>query len=367
MTELSREEIYWVWLSSIDGVFPKWFYMLQGAFLEPRNVWDCPGDILKRLPNFPQNIAENIKMARTDQYLEGLLANIRAKGIAALTAASQKYPYTLCALPDPPPVLYIKGALPELWERSVSVVGTRNPTRNGKISARNMAYSIALQDVAVVSGMARGIDTAAHTGALEAGGRTVAVLGSGVDVVYPKENRELYDRIVECGAVISEFRPGTPPLSGNFPRRNRIIAALSAATIVSEGGEKSGARITADIALSLGRQVFAIPCDIGSDVAALPIALLKSGAALISESRDLMDAMGWKIRDASGPKKESGKNMLDFLQEQIYNSLLKGELTAEQLAGVINVPISELNTALTMMEFSGVVVCLPGNYFSIKI
>lgn len=361
-----REEMYWVWLSSIDGVFPKWFYLLQSVFLEPKNVWDCAGEILARLPNFPGNIAENIKKARTEKYLEGLLTDIRAKGIKALPAASQKYPYTLHALPDPPPVLYCKGTLPEIWERSVSVVGTRRPTRAGMLSARKMAASIAMQDVVVVSGMARGIDTAAHTGALEAGGRTVAVLGSGVDVVYPKENKDLYDKIIEHGAVISEFRPGTPPLSGNFPRRNRIIAALSGATIVSEGGEKSGARITADIALSIGRQVFAIPCDIGSDVAALPIALLKSGASLISESRDLMDAMGWKIRNPVGQKKEPSKNVLDFLQEQIYNSLLKGELTTEQLASEINAPINEINTALTMMEFADVVVCLPGNYFSIN-
>ncbi len=367
MTELSQDEIYWIWLSGIDGVFPKWFYMLQSVFLEPKYVWEYAGEISARLPNFPQNIAENIKKARTDDFLENLLSGIRKKGITPLTAASQNYPYPLHALIDPPPVLYCRGALPQIWERSVSIVGTRRPTRNGYNSARNMAFSIALQDVAVVSGMARGIDTAAHTGALEAGGCTVAVLGSGVDVVYPKENRELYEKIIQTGAVVSEFRPGTPPLSGNFPRRNRIIAALSAATIVSEGGIKSGARITADIALSIGRQVFAIPCDIGSDVAALPIALLKSGAALISESRDLMEAMGWKSRGAGGQKKENRKNVLDFLQEQIYNSLLKGELTTEQLANEINIPINEINTALTMMEFNGVIECLPGNYFSIKI
>ena len=363
---IDREEMYWVWLSGIDGVFPKWFYLLQSVYLEPKNVWDCAGEISARLPNFPRNIAENIKKARTEKYLEELFAAISAKKIVPLTAASQKYPYTLHSLPEPPPVLYCRGTLPEIWERSVSVVGTRKPTRNGMLTARNMAYSIALQDVVVVSGMARGIDTAAHTGALEAGGKTVAVLGSGVDVVYPRENKDLYEKIIDTGAVISEFRPGTPPLSGNFPRRNRVIAALASAIIVSEGGVRSGARITTDIALSIGRQVFAIPCDIGSDVAELPISLLKSGAALISECSDLMEAMGWKTKDTARQKKERSKNVLDFLQEQIYNSLLKGELTIEQLASEINLPINEINAALTMMEFAGVIVCLPGNYFSIN-
>ena len=367
MNEMSADEMYWVWLSGLDGVFPKWFYMLQSVFLEPKKVWECANDIQKQLPQFPKALAENIRKAKSAEYFDGLFEYLQENDISFVTAVSGDYPYTLQSLTDPPPVLYYKGTLPTIWERSVSIVGTRKPTRNGVKTAQDMAAKIAAQGVLVVSGMARGIDTAAHTGALSAGGVTVAVLGTGVDEIYPKENKELYHNIIESGAVVSEFRPKTPPIAGNFPQRNRIIAALTAATIVSEGGVRSGARITADIALTLGRQVFAIPCDIGSDVSSLPIGLLKSGAELLSGSSDLMEAMGWKNRPAANKKKDIKKYRLDFLQEQIYNSLLKGDMTLEMLADEMEVPISQLGSALTMMEMLGAVVCLPGNYFSVNV
>ena len=266
MNDLSADERYWVWLASIDGVFAKWFYILQSVFLEPKAVWEHAGDIPSAIPNFPTGIARAIADARNPEYFDRIFENIEKCALHVTTAVTQNYPYTLEALTEPPPVLYYKGRLPDVWERSVSIVGTRKPSRNGEKIVRKIAREIAAQDVIVVSGMARGIDTAAHEGALDADGVTVAVLGCGADVVYPKENRMLYERIAERGAVLSEFRPGTPPVAENFPRRNRIIAAISGATVVSEGGRRSGARITADLALTLGRQVFAIPCEPGSDV-----------------------------------------------------------------------------------------------------
>lgn len=366
MNELRAEEKYWVWLSSIDGVFAKWFYILQSVYIAPKGVWEHADDILKDIPNFPPQIADAVVKARGNGYFDALFEKIDQKGLSVTTAVSPDYPYTLLSLDDPPPVLYYKGNLPEIWERSVSIVGTRQPTRNGARIVRKIAEEIAAQDVLVVSGMARGIDTAAHMGALDAGGTTVAVLGCGAEEVYPKENRELYERIIQNGAVLSEFRPDTPPIAENFPRRNRIIAAVSGATVVSEGGVKSGARITADIALSLGRQVFAIPCEPGSSVSALPISLLKSGAALLSESGDLMEAMEWKPRTPKRRNENKKKPGLDFFQEQIYNSLLKGDLTAEQLADRLNEPVSRTGSALTIMEMLDVVERLPGNVYSVK-
>ena len=366
MNELTREEMYWVWLSSIDGVFAKWFYILQSFYLEPKAVWESANDILADIPNFPAKIADAVKKARNDEFFENLFLNIRKKELSVVAVVSDGYPYTLKSLFDPPPVLYYKGVLPEMWERSVSIVGTRRPSRNGVKIARDIAEEIVLQDVLVVSGMARGIDTAAHTGAMNGGGKTVAVLGCGADIVYPKENGELYEKIIQNGAILSEFRPGTPPIAENFPQRNRIIAAISNATIVSEGGEKSGARITADIALSLGRQVFAIPCEPKSDVCALPIFLLKSGAAVLSCGADLMDTMNWKTATKKN-KKENNKNFgLDFFQEQIYNSLLKGDMTVEQIANRMDVQVSRVSSALTVMEILGAVESLPGNVYSIK-
>lgn len=366
MNDLSADERYWVWLAGIDGVFAKWFYTLQSVFLEPKAVWENARDIRSVIPNFPAKIAQAIADARDPQYFDGIFKNIENCALQVLTAVTPNYPDALKALTDPPPVLYYKGCLPEVWERSVSIVGTRRPSRNGGKIVRKIACELAAQDVIVVSGMARGIDAAAHEGALDADGVTVAVLGSGADVVYPKENRLLYERIAERGAVLSEFRPGTPPMAENFPRRNRIIAAISGATAVSEGGWKSGARITADLALSLGKQVFAIPCEPGSDISALPIFLLKSGASVLSESTDLMDAMNWERR-GNIPKKENKKvSGLDFFQEQLYNALLKGTLTAEQLSDRLDVPVSRVNSALTIMEVMGAVESLPGNVYGIK-
>ena len=366
MNDLSTDERYWVWLASIDGVFAKWFYILQSVFFEPKAVWEHAGDIPSAIPNFPTRIAKAIADARDPKYLDRIFEDIEKCALHVTTAITQNYPYTLEVLTEPPPVLYYKGRLPDVWDRCVSIVGTRKPSRNGEKFVRKIACEIAAQDVTVVSGMARGIDTAAHEGTLDANGVTVAVLGCGADVVYPKENMTLYERIAERGTVLSEFRPGTPPIAENFPRRNRIIAALSGATVVSEGGRKSGARITADLALSLGRQVFAIPCEPGSDVSALPIFLLKSGASLLSESADLMDAMNWKMKQNIQKKVNNNIFRLDFFQEQLYNSLLKGTLTAEQLADRLDVPVSRVNSALTIMEVMGAVESLPGNGYGIK-
>ncbi len=357
----------WLWLASVDGVFSKWFYKLLGVYLEPQEVWRDAEKITARMPEFPKELARNILAVRNAEYLDALTAYMEESRICYVTPLGADYPYPLHDLADPPPVLYYRGALPEVWERSVAIVGTRNPTRNGAKTAGTIAGELAAQDVLIVSGMARGIDAAAHKGAILAGGVTVAVLGSGADVVYPKENEEIYNKIIENGAVVTEFKPKTAPIGGNFPKRNRIIAALSQATVVSEGGEKSGARITADMALSLGRQVFAIPCDIGSKVASLPVSLIKSGAEVLAGSRDLMESMGWEESRKTVPKKAAKKYVLDFLQEQIYNSLLKGDLTLEMLAEEMDAPIGSIGAALTRMELMGAVACLPGNRFSVSV
>jgi DNA processing protein len=361
------EERYWLWLASVDGVFSKWFYKLLGAFFEPRAVWENAEEIPRKIPDFPKDLARNILKAKNAEYLDGLVAYMEESRICYVTASNAEYPYPLHDLNDPPPVLYYKGTLPNLWERSVSVVGTRKPTRNGAKTAETIAAELGSQGVLIVSGMARGIDAAAHKGAIAAGGTTVAVLGCGADVVYPKENEEIYKKIQDNGAVVSEFKPKSAPIAGNFPKRNRIIAALSCATVVSEGGEKSGARITADVALSLGRQVFAIPCDIGSSVSSLPVSLIKSGAEVLAGSRDLMEYMGWKTGAARRAKKNPQKYVLDFLQEQIYNSLLKGDSTLEMLAEELEAPIGSIGAALTRMELMGAIDCLPGNRFSASV
>jgi DNA processing protein len=206
-------------------------------------------------------------------------------GQEILVWGSPGYPVRLMEIPDPPPVLWVKGRLEEGDRFAVGLVGSRQASPAGLAAARNLGRDGAARGVTIVSGLARGIDAEAHWGAIEAGGRTLAVLGCGLDLVYPKENAPLYERIPGAGALISEFPPGSPPRPGNFPRRNRVLAGLSLAVVVVEAGQRSGALITARLGLELNREVMALPGPAGSEQAKGCHRLIKSGAALV-ESMD---------------------------------------------------------------------------------
>jgi DNA processing protein len=222
------------------------------------------------------------------------------RDLRILTRDDAEYPSMLAELPDPPVILYVKGALPDGRVR-VAMVGSRRATGYGRQVARNLAFDLAERGAEIVSGGARGIDTFAHRGALESGGRTVAVLGSGFAHTYPPENEELFHGIVASGAVVSEFPIAYPPLSENFPRRNRLISAMSAATIVVEAADRSGSLITAGHALEQGREVMAVPGPVTSDQSRGCHRLIQQGAKLVQTAEDVIGELSPMYRDALTP------------------------------------------------------------------
>jgi len=362
---IGEEERYWVWLASLPRVGAATFYKILYAFVDLKTAWKNIGALRQEVPSISEKTAEEIKSRANMAYLEQMIRRVERSGLRVLTRLNPDYPALLAKIDNPPPVLYVKGNLTRLQGPSCGMVGTRRPTKKGFEAARKMAAGLAAQGVTIVSGMARGVDTAAHTGALEVEGVTVAVLGCGADVIYPPENDALYRNIQERGAIVSEFFPGAQPKPSFFPQRNRIISGLSGALLVGEGGKKSGARITVDYALQQGRDVYALACDLRSPVADLPLYLVDAGAPMLSDPAGLMADQGWEMRVPVKSSDEAVNKKLDFTQTQIYNLLLLEDLHAEEIAEKLGLPISEVNTAATFLELEGHIERNPGGSFTV--
>jgi len=361
---MTEQEKYWVWLSSIDGMGAVSFYRILNEFVDAKTACENMHEIPGRVKLSPR-LRENIKACSCLGYMESLAERIEKSGLKVLTRLSQNYPKLLSEIDNPPPVLYFKGCLPDGDVKWCGMVGSRRPTKNGFMLARETAHDLAKQDVVIVSGMARGIDTACHTGALEARGRTVAVLGCGADVVYPAENARLYEQITGNGAVISEFLPGAGPQARNFPMRNRIISGLSRLLIVGEGSVKSGARITVDFALKQGRDVYVMPCDAKSYVSGLPLYLMENGAPVVNDYRDVMDDNGWDIIHEIPDRSEEGRAFTGD-KGRVYKALLREEMTADEISLDTGIGMRELNMLLTVMEIEGAVEACAGGRFRVN-
>ncbi len=274
---------------------------------------------------------------------------------------ADRYPEPLRRIPDPPALLYVRGRLPA--GDMFAIVGSRRASPRGRTVARTLARDLAEAGLIVVSGLARGIDTAAHLGALDAGEQTVAVLGCGIDRVYPPENARLFHAIESSGAILSEYPPGTPPLAGHFPGRNRIISGLSLGVLVVEAAAGSGSLHTAEFALETGREVFAVPNPVDSPTSAGANQLIKDGAHVVTESRDILDLLrpGHPGRTAAGTtdisehltdEQKKLLKLLDFEPRHIDEILRQSSLTPPELSDI-----------LLHLELSGLVVQQPGGYY----
>jgi DNA processing protein len=267
-----------------------------------------------------------------------------------------RYPPLLAQLHDPPAQLFVRGD-PEMLSRpAVAIVGARSCSPYGAQVARDLARELASAGIVVVSGLARGIDGEAHRGALDAGGATVAVLGCGIDRDYPRSHAELAGRIRESGGVVSEYPPGVEPAPWRFPARNRIIAGLCNATVVVEARERSGALITADFALELGRDVFAVPGEITAALSAGTNDLLRQGAAPLLSAQDVLFALGLETRPRSVTAKVSAG------AEAVLELLADGAQAADDLARLGKLPTAEVATALVELELAGLVTAAEGVY-----
>ncbi len=278
-------------------------------------------------------------------------AGLRARGLRFVGRSAEEFPALLRAIHDPPPGLFLRGnGGADIFNRpAVAVVGARACSTYGSQVARSLARELAAVDLVVVSGMARGVDGEAHRGALEAGGLTVAVLGCGVDRDYPAAHASLARDIAERGLVVSEYAPGIDPAPWRFPARNRIIAGMARAVVVVEARERSGALITADLALEEGREVFAVPGEITSSLSAGSNGLLRLGAHVLTTAHDVLDVLG--IERPPPPIQPA----LDPTTRRILDALSAAPATADELIGVTGLPAADVAPALTHLELAGLI------------
>lgn len=311
-----------------------------------------------------KNIAEEFIAARIDIDPDKLLITLKNEKINIITIEDKYYPRLLKEIYNPPYLLYYKGTIKKDFEYTIAIVGTRKYSNYGEQVAEKMAHELAKNNITIVSGLALGIDTIAHEACLEAGGDTIAVLGSGLDYqnLYPSSNRYLIDKIIlSGGCVISEFPPGTAPLRPHFPQRNRIISGLSLGTLVIEAKAKSGALITANHALDQNREVFAIPGNIFSENSKGPNKLLKMGARLVDSSKDILETLNLtKAMEFLENKKIIG----DTKEEELIISLLSHEpVYVDDLIRETKLDASKISSTLTIMEMKGIVKNLGGTQY----
>lgn len=348
MLELTKEQLARVWLQCAPMNAWNKLSALKARYGSALGVWErFPSEHYDLLGPEAFSALADSRASRC----AGILRALDETGAYPAFYGEDGYPAALLPLDHPPDVLFIRGKLPPPGTRSVAVVGARACTRYGLNQARRIAKGLGQAGVCVVSGLARGIDGAAHQGALDGGGPTVAVLGSGVNRLYPPENKELAQRILASGgAIVSELHPEAPPLSYHFPVRNRIIAGLSDALLLIEARQKSGTHSTVQYALSQGKEVFALPGNVDAPGSELPLMLLREGAGLCACAEDIISSMGW---DAP-PRQES------FFQpdeeesaDPILRALMLEEKTVEELIRETGLSAGELGAQLTLLEISG--------------
>ncbi|MBN1249720.1 MAG: DNA-processing protein DprA [Anaerolineae bacterium] len=343
---------YWLGFNLVRGIGPVRLRALIHAFGDVKSAWSASESDLRAL-DMNQRAMGNFLRVRRATNLDQLVADLESAGVHALTWESPEYPALLAQIPDPPPVLYVRGEITPEDEWSVAMVGTRKATAYGREVARRLGEELARSGVTVISGLARGVDGIAHKAALEAGGRTIAVLGSGLDTIYPAEHRGLARAIAESGAIISDYPLGTKPEASNFPPRNRIISGLSLGTIVVEAGLRSGALITADFALDQGREVFAVPGSILSLGSAGCNRLLRDGAHVLTEARDVLEVLHLD----QVPEKQAARLALpeNPVEAALFETLSAEPRHLDILVRASGIPVEVVSSTLIMMELKGMV------------
>ncbi len=343
---------YWVGFNLIKGIGAVRMQGLVAYFGDLESAWGASAADLAGA-GLGSKLIERVLQARQSVDLDKVWARIEKQGIKVLTWQDETYPQRLKEIDQPPPVLYVRGAyLPE-DVFAVAIVGTRRVTPYGRQITEELAAFLAANGITVVSGLARGVDAVAHQAALKAGGRTIAVLGSGVDKIYPPEHRALAEQMVERGALMSDYAPGTPPDASNFPPRNRIISGLSLAVVVVEAGETSGALITAEFAAEQGREVFAVPGSILAPQSKGTNKLIQNGALPLLSVNDLLQALDLT---RVGEQKAARKLMPDDPTEARLLSVIGSQpLHVDEIRNQAGLPIEKVSAALALMELKGMV------------
>lgn len=345
---------YWVGFNQIKGIGSARLKAILNYFGDLQVAWDAPVSALKAA-GLTEKIVETFVQTRGKINLTEELEKIQRLGVTLLTCDDMGYPKILKEISQPPPVLYVKGAITSEDDLAVAIVGTRKITPYGRQVTEDVAEFLAHQGVTVVSGLARGVDAVAHSSAIKAGGRTIAVLGSGVDCIYPPEHEGLTKRIAEQGAVISDYALGTRPDAINFPPRNRIISGLSRATIVIEAGVESGALITAEFAADQGREVLAVPGNIYAPQSKGTNRLIQLGARPLLQLKDILDAIHL---DQPQRQQQLAARMIlpaDDDERKIMAVMGVEPLHIDEVAALTGLSIEKISATLTIMELKGVI------------
>ncbi|HTQ74816.1 MAG TPA: DNA-processing protein DprA [Burkholderiales bacterium] len=344
----------WIELSLVPGLGGGRFRSLLSVFGLPTNVLRATRPQLCRV--VPEQLAESILGHKRGAEVDKALRWAEKPGHAVLTLADGAYPKQLLEIPDPPALLYVAGELQLLSSQALAVVGSRNATPQGLKNAHAFARALSDAGLAVVSGLALGVDSEAHRGGLEGRGSTLAVLGTGVDVTYPRRNTPLADEIASRGALVSEFPLGTEPYAGNFPRRNRLISGLAKGCLVVEAALDSGSLITARLAADQGREVFAIPGSIHSPLSKGCHALIKQGAKLVESAHDVLEELGLAVRPPEeAPDSGAGHDLLDKMG---YDPCDIDEIVARS-----GLPVEAVSATLLQLELDGKIAGLPGGLY----
>ena len=346
------KKVYWVGFNYVKGVGPMRLRALLNFFGDIQIAWEAPSDAL-RAAGLSQKIIDNLLHVRTHLDIQKEIERATAGGIDILTWDDSAYPKKLLEIHQPPPVLYVRGSFQPEDEIAVAIVGTRRITPYGRRVTVQLSERLAQNGVTVISGLARGVDGVSHQAALNAGGRTIAVLGSGIDQIYPPEHRGLAEKIVQNGAVVSDYSPGTPPEAVNFPPRNRIISGLSSGTVVVEAGKKSGALITATFAVEQGREVFAVPGSIHGVQSRGTNYLIQQGARPLLDPEELLEFLNLEVVE----KRRSARKALpgDEFEKQILQVLGQDPLHIDEIGRLAGLPIEKVSSTLTLMELKGLV------------
>ena len=359
-----KELIYWLWWNRIPGIGSSRFFKLYKEFGSMNEAWHAPLGDLKTI--LGEKAFTEWKKIMREWDPEKELSKIENHGFRVYCSPDSEYPALLKQIPDPPPVIYVWGGFEYGDDIAVAIVGTRNPSPLGSYHARELASQLSSQGLTIVSGMARGIDSEAHQGALEAKGRTIAVLGCGLDNVYPPENELLMKQIAGSGAVISEFPLGTEPLAKNFPARNRIISGLSLGVIVVEAAQDSGSLITAGFAVEQGREVFAVPGNIGNDGSKGPHKLIRQGAKLVEDYQDILSELA--IPHLTNKELTDIPPLnLNENEVKIIRILSREPQHIDLVSRNSGLPAAQVNSLLMQLELKGNVKRYPGQlYIRIK-
>ena len=375
--ELDEERLAWLALVLAPGLGPKRILDAAKALESVSQIFTLSLTELEGL-KFPSQAAQFIFDGKARQAAEAEWARVAAQGATLVTYGCAEYPERLKEIYDPPPVLWVRGATALLSRPGIAVVGTRHPSPYGSGMAEMLARDLAARRLVIISGMARGIDSCAHKGALAARRPTVAVWGTGIDVVYPKENKKLAEEILATGgAIVSELPMGTFPAPQNFPRRNRILSGLSVAVLVVEAAENSGTRVTSRCAAEQNRDLFAVPGNVTSKGSWTPNTLIKQGAKLTATWEDVWEDLPSQIRlelESEAPAESKSETTASILpdpalrpEETIVLEILRADdsLQIDEILEMLETQLtsSEVFTALFELEMMGRIRCLPGKNY----